>query len=212
MKRIAVIGAGGHARVVVDLAEMLGLQIIGAADDDPTKRLYDLPHLGPPAALRLEPGVVAVLAIGSNAVRQRLAARLTGLKWDSLVHPHAVVSLRATVQPGAVVFAGAVVQADTLIGAHAIVNTAASVDHDCQVGAFAHIGPGAVLAGGVSLEEGAFAGAGSVVLPGVRLGAWCTLGAGGVAARNVPPHEVHAGVPARKLEPHTPGSTSQEKP
>jgi sugar O-acyltransferase (sialic acid O-acetyltransferase NeuD family) len=197
---LIVIGAGGHAKVVVETAQASGWSVLGTADDNAEARVFDLPHLGPPEALQPESGVQCVIAIGSNETRTRLAERLSGrLRWAILVHPAAIISSRASLGDGTVVFAGAVIQPGVQIGQQVIINTRASVDHDCHLGNGVHIGPGAVLTGGVNLGNGVFIGAGSVVSPGVTVGEWSTLGAGGVAIRDLEAHQTFVGVPARLI-------------
>ena len=199
-RALIVIGAGGHAKVVVETAQVSGWTVLGTADDNAKARVFDLPHLGPPEALQPESGVQHVIAIGSNAARARIAERLSGqLRWAVIVHPAATVSTRASLGDGTVVFAGAVIQPDAQIGQHVIINTGARVDHDCRLGNAVHIGPGAVLTGGVRLKDGVFIGAGGVVTPGVTVGAWSTLGAGGVAIRDLEAGQTFVGTPAKPI-------------
>jgi len=198
---LVVIGTGGHAKVVVDACWAAGWTVLGTADRrDSRHTVFGLPHLGPPE--ELEPGVRAVIAVGSNAARRDIARGLDGrLSWASVVHPAATVSSEASVEEGAVVFAGAVVQPDTVVGRHAILNTGCRVDHDNEIGAFCHVAPGAVLAGTVTLGEGVFVGAGAVVTPNRTLGEWCTVGAGGVVVRDTQPGLIYVGVPSREIGP-----------
>lgn len=196
-----VLGAGGHAKVVVATIQAAGGAIARLLDDVPERHgTRILGHLveGPIGGGPRADGEVAVVAIGSNRARAAVAARWSG-PFGVVVHPSAIVHASVTLGPGAVVFAGAVVQPGTTIGRHAIVNTRASVDHDCVLGDFVHVAPGVTLAGKVTLEEGAFMGVGSVAVPGVRVGAWATVGAGGVVVRDVPGGVTAVGVPARAI-------------
>ena len=202
--KLVVIGAGGHAKVVVDTCWAAGWTVLGTADRDPCRTVFGLPHLGSPEGLQVGPGVKAVIAVGSNAARREISQRLDGhFRWTSVVHPEATVSPRAQVEEGAVVFAGAVVQADTVVGRHAILNTGCRADHDNGIGAFCHVAPGAVLAGAVTLGEGVFVGAGAIVTPNRTLGEWCTVGAGGVVVRDTRPGLTYVGVPAREIGSRT---------
>lgn len=199
---VVVVGAGGHAKVVLATLLATGRRAVAVLDDDPSRwgQLL-LGHLvsGPIEAARIT-GHHAVLAVGDNAVRHRLADALSG-EWLTVVHPQAIVDPGATLGPGSVVFAGAAVQPGAQLGAHVIVNTGASVDHDCEVAEFVHVGPGCRLGGEVRVGAGALLGIGSCVLPGVAVGAWATVGAGAAVIRNVPAGGVVAGVPARPLRP-----------
>jgi sugar O-acyltransferase (sialic acid O-acetyltransferase NeuD family) len=197
---LLVIGAGGHAKVVIDTAERAKWRIVGVLDDLPDASVFKYPSLGSLEHFAFEAQPWAVIAIGANAVRAKIAAKLEGrVRWATVIDPGAHVSSRAVVEPGCVVFAGAVVQADAVIAAHGIVNSAASIDHDVRIGVYCHIAPRAVLTGGVQLQEGVFVGAGAVMTPLIRAGAWSTLGAGAVAVRDLEANSVYVGVPARKI-------------
>ena len=199
---IAVIGAGGHGKVVLATLRAAGHEVVGVFDEDPGRhghRVLGVEVLG--GLDRLEPLGVrrAVLAVGDNRARRELARRLdgSGVEWQSAVHPSAVVDGSVRLGAGSVVFAGAVIQPDSSIGAHAIVNTAASIDHDGELGDFVHVAPGARLAGGVEIGEGALVGIGAVVAPGRSIGAWAVVGAGAAVVRDVARETTVKGVPAR---------------
>jgi len=199
-----IIGAGGHAKVVIETARaMKTFEPVGVIDDYDARwnsTVLGVPVFGPVTPERLrELGVArAVVAIGANRARAELARRLDGLvAWVTLVHPSAIVAPSVRLGEGTVVFAGAIVQPDTVVGRHVILNTGSSVDHDGVVGDFAHIAPGARLAGGVRIGEGVLVGIGSCVIPGRAVGDWATVGAGAAVVTDIPPGVVAKGVPAR---------------
>lgn len=197
-RSVAVIGAGGHAKVVLSTLAALGLPVEAVLDDDPGRwgeTLMGVEILGPVDRLAKLETRRAVVAIGANRTRQRLVHQLESaiddLHWMVVVHPSAVVHPTALLGDGTVVMAGAVVQPDARLGAHTIVNTGATVDHDCRGGDFVHLAPGVHLGGDVSLGEGAFLGIGTAAVPGAAVGAWAVVGAGATVV-----HEVAAGVTA----------------
>ena len=198
---IAVIGAGGHAKVVIATLQAAGYGSFSVFDDDPGKwgaELLGFPVVGPVREVRerrLESGIVA---IGSNSKRKEVASALT-LEWISVIHPAATIHPSVVLGVGAVVFASGVIQPDTVVGEHGIINTAAVLDHDCRIGDFAHIGPGATLCGGVEIEEGTLFGVGASAIPGVKVGAWSTVGAGAAVVRDLPASTLALGVPAREV-------------
>lgn len=198
-EKIVLVGAGGHAKVVIALAHALGHAVVALVDRDPEKlgRLVSgVPVVGSAAEVADAHGCGFVLSIGDNRTRAEFAAVMK-VRFVSLVHPWAWVAPSAEIGPGAVVFAGCVVQPDARVGAHAIVNTGATIDHDCTLGSFVHVAPGAHLAGQVRVGEGAFLGVGCAVKNGVEVGAWATLGAGAVAVHDVSEGVVAVGIPAR---------------
>ena len=206
-REVIVIGGGGHAKVVIATLKAAGRHVAAVYDDDPATWGTDVLGVrvqGPISKLLPAANQQAMLAIGNNEMRRKLASTLD-VAWTSAIHPSAVVHESVTVGHGALICAGVVVQPDACIADHAIVNTGASVDHDTQVGTGAHIGPAACLTGGVTVGDGAFVGAGATVLPGVTVGEQATLGAGSVATRDVPTGEVFAGVPARSVDAYSTG-------
>ncbi len=195
---VAVIGAGGHAKVLISTLIARGVPIAGVFDDDSTKWGQNAQGTRVSAVER-QRGGSAIIGIGDN-VKRREIARTLDFEWETVVHPSAYVHPSAKLGRGTAVFAGAVVQSDAVIGDHVIVNTGATIDHDCIVGDYAHIAPGVHLAGSVHVGEGALLGIGSAVIPGVKIGRWSTLGAGGVAIRDIPDSVVAVGVPAKILK------------
>jgi UDP-perosamine 4-acetyltransferase len=199
--RIVVVGAGGHAKVVIATVRAAGGDVIAAYDDDQTlwgQQILGVPIKGPISGEEIGTAP-AIIAIGNNRTRQSIAERLQA-QWVSVCHPDTTVHPSVSLGPGTVVFAGVVIQPDATIGAHSILNTAASVDHDCIVGDFVHIGPGVSVCGGVTLDEGVVLGVGAKVAPNVEIGPWSTAGAGAVCVVDVARDTTVVGVPARSIE------------
>lgn len=212
-----ILGAGGHAKVVLDAIHLSGarprpgaraIDVVGLLDSDPAlrgSRLMGIPVIGGDEMLPdlLRAGVrhafVAVGAVGDNSRRQSLAERLWALGFHLLtvVHPGAWVSPHADLGEGTCVLAGAIINAGARVGRNAIVNTGAVVEHDCRVADHAHIAPGARLAAGVEVGAAAHVGLGACVLQGRRVGAAAVVGAGAVVTRDVPAGATAVGVPAR---------------
>jgi sugar O-acyltransferase (sialic acid O-acetyltransferase NeuD family) len=196
---LVVVGAGGHAKVVISTARAIGFTAVRVVDDNPstwgTKLLGAAVEDGVSHALA-DPNALVVFAIGSNQTRAE-RSRDARCQFGVLVHPFSFIDSTARIGPGTVVFAGGVVQPDAVLGEHVIVNTSASIDHDCHIGACSHLAPGSRLAGNVVLDKGVFIGAGAVVIPSVHVGAFAIVGAGAAVIRNVPEHTTVFGVPAR---------------
>lgn len=204
--RLLIVGAGGHARVIAEIAmRQFPEADIAFLDDGVTGEVDDLPVLGRLDDLpryASEPNLQVVIGIGENRLRKVLAERnrtLERVAFATVVDPSAVISQRAELGAGTVVMPKVVANTGTRVGRHVILNTACSVDHDCVIGDFAHISPGAHLAGAVTVGEGAQVGVGASVIPGVRIGAWSVVGAGSVVVRDIPDGVVAYGVPARPV-------------
>jgi len=199
---VIVLGGGGHAKVVVSSLLALGIKIEAIVDDKENKwgkNIFNIPITGQHDAGDLKDRK-AVIAIGDNQTRKRLAIGTSVAGWKKVIHPHAYVHPSVSIGEGTVVFAGAVIQPDAVIGRHCIINTGAVIDHDCVIGDFAHVGPGARLAGGVTAGEGAFLGIGTVAIVGVSIGKWSIVGAGGVVTENIPDNVIAVGVPAKVIK------------
>ena len=212
--KMIVYGAGGHAKVVLDILEQEGrYQIVGLVDDDPQREggeFFGYRILGCGEALerlRITGVEGAIIAIGDNETRGRLAHQVEaiGLRLITAVHPAAQISRGVGIGAGSAVMAGAVISAGSVIGENTIVNTAATVDHDCHLGSCVHLSPGVHVAGGVQIGHHAHLGIGAVVLPGLSIGHHATIGAGSVVSRDLPPGVVAAGVPARVIRKYGEG-------
>lgn len=186
-------GASGHARVIIDILEAMGITIDGLVDDNPALTQVD----GYPVLHEITPQMQQwLVGIGNPEVRKRLAEQLPG-NFLTAIHPSATVSKRATIGNGSVVMQGAIVQTAVQVGRHCIINSGASVDHECVIGDYAHVSPHATLCGNVNVGEGTWVGAGSVVIPGVKIGRWSMIGAGSVVVCDIPDGVVAYGNPCK---------------
>lgn len=195
MKRLQLVGAGGHGRVVADTAHSAGWDEIVFLDDGyPSKQLNgQWPVVGHPQDLRSNN---VFLCIGNNAAREAFWGKLSLSSSPVITHPSAIISSSAHLEDGVLAVASTVVQTGSLIGRGTILNTASSVDHDCNLGAFVHISPGARLAGGVSVGDRSWIGIGAVVRQGISIGSDVVVGAGAAVINDVDDGQTVVGVPA----------------
>lgn len=212
VRRVAILGAGGHAVMVASTLIAAGHEVAGFYDDDQEtwgRTILGIPVLGPIREYSASNGSHAILGIGDNRTRKRLAEQLQ-FEWMSVVHPFSWVHPGVTPGPGTIICAGAVVQPGARIGSHVIINTRGSVDHHCRVGDYAHLAV-AHMGGGASIDEGVFLGLGSTVLPAIHVGAWSTVGAGAVVTKDVAPDTTVVGIPAHPLTRPLPGKSETNR-
>lgn len=203
-KKLLIIGAGGHGKVVADIAKSLGkyAEIAFLDDDKEIKSVLRYSCVGTVEYLQTEPKETEVfIAIGNASIRERviLFVKEQGFEIATLIHPNAVIGSDVRIGSGTAVMAGVVVNAGVRIGEGVIVNTSSSVDHDCVVGDFSHIAVGAHVAGTVTIGEKCWIGAGAVVSNNISLAANVTIGAGGVVISDIDEKGTYVGVPVRKL-------------
>lgn len=211
MSKLLVLGSGGHAKVVAELAVASGhASDICFLDDryldtTQTALILGCPIVGPldfvfdKACLEKYPK--AVVAIGNATIRLRWIRSLISLGYSlpTLVHPTAFVSPSAQIGPASVVFAHVAVQAQASIGMGVILNTGCSVDHDSRLGDAVHVCPGARLAGEVHVGERSWIGIGASIIQQIRIGADVVIGAGAAVITDLPDGITAVGVPAHPL-------------
>lgn len=203
-----ILGAGGHAAVVIEAitrsrvccpyavldsdsrkwgSEVFGVVVRGGDDLLPKLVQEGVSHF-----------IVGLGAVGDTRPRQLLfeRARDAGLAPISIVHPAAAVSLGVDIGGGCVLLAGAVVNACTTIGDNVIVNTGAIVEHHCVIGNHVHVSTGALLGGSVRIGDGAHIGIGASIRQGINIGEHAIVGAGSVVVKDVPAGCTVTGNPA----------------
>ena len=206
MKRLAILGASGHGKVVADIAMCCGWEEIVFFDDAfPQKTaLEGWQILGDTQVLlssvNNHDGVI--VAIGNNAIRLDKTKLLisSGFPIISLIHPRSVVSRYSSIKIGSVVMANAVINSFSNIGLACIVNTSATIDHDCELMDAVHVSPGANLAGSVKVKECAWIGIGASVNQCLSIGKNVIIGAGSVVVNHIPDNVISVGIPSKVIK------------
>ncbi|MGY2003680.1 PglD-related sugar-binding protein [Blastococcus sp. SYSU DS1024] len=209
VRRLVVMGAGGHAREVLDVLESLPdapgrerttvFAESGATTAAATALLRDR---GYALAEELPADATHYLpAVGDPALRQWFVtlAESRGLLPAQAVSPLSTVPDVLREVPGLVVLPRVHLSTNVALGRHCHLNIGCQVSHDGWLGDRVTLGPGVLLAGGVTVEDDAFLGIGAVVLPGRRIGRGAVVGGGAVVVHDVAPGTTVAGNPARPL-------------
>lgn len=197
MGKINLFGASGHAKVIKDIIEAQGDEVLCLFDDNPhCDNIHGCPVFKASGANVSGP---MIISIGSNKVRKLISQRYL-VDYAKAIHPTAMVSHSATIGSGSVVMHGAIIQSDACIGKHCIINSGASIDHECEIADYVHISPHATLCGNVHIGEGAWIGAGATIVPGINIGKWCTIGAGSVVVDDIPDGCLAYGNPCKLIK------------
>ncbi len=213
---LLIIGGGQHAAVVRDCVDEALFKVLGYLDDGQPAgaqlgteavlgRLDDLPAL-----ILRHSGLVAVIAIGDNMTRRRIAERATEVaarvEWATIIHRSAIVSASARIGAGTVVVAGAIINCHSRLGRHMLINTGSLIDHDNHFGDYASTGPGVSTGGNVRVGNLSHIGIGASILHGIQVGTNCVIGGKAFVDRDVGDNLVSFGVPARARHQREPGA------
>lgn len=201
---VILLGAGGHAKVLIDMLRINSLDLLGIIAPEPIE-IGSAPYLGDdrkvlsyaPHSVQLVNGLGSA---GSMQRRREIFESFTGRGYTfaTLIHPSAVIASDVRLGPGVQIMAGSVIQTCTIIGANTIVNTRSSVDHDCVIGDHVHISPGVTLCGNVTIHSEVHIGAGSTIIQGRTVQQKSVVGAGSVVLSNIRAGSTVYGVPAKE--------------
>lgn len=204
MKSVIIIGASGHGKVVADIVQKAGDEVIGFLDDNPakTEAFSGFPILGTVGKYKnYKENKEFVIAIGNADIRESIARRLKEVTWYTAIHPAAAISnIDVNIGEGSVVMANAVINSGSTIGRHCIINSGAIVEHDNIIEDFVHISVGARLAGTVTVGKATWIGIGASVSNNTRICENCMIGAGGVVVKNIETAGKYVGVPVERLD------------
>jgi len=205
MKKLLILGAGGHGAVTLDAAlSMSCWDAIHFLDDDAQKTAicehYKVLGKIEVLAQHYEPDTEVIIGIGNNHIRSDL--KQTFLRHDyvlaTVCHQTSVISRFSKIEAGSVVFAYAVVNPRVLIKEGCIINTSAVIEHDCKLEPYVHVAPNATLCGNVNVGALSWIGAGAIVRENITIGENVIVGAGAVVVKDIPSNTVVVGIPARE--------------
>ena len=206
-KKVVIIGAGGHAKVIVDILQQNEeYEIVGLVDVKGTEGFWGIPYVGDDNDLPIikkDYGVkYAFAAIGNSKVRERVTkhALESGYEMINVISKDSIISQYAHLGIGIVVMPGAIINAEAEIGDGCIINTNASVDHEVKIGMYSHVAPGGAISGKTIIGNHCFLGTGSRVIDGISIGNNTIIGAGATVVKDIESSVVAVGVPARVIK------------
>ena len=200
MKKVVIIGASGHAKVIADIVIKSGDEVIGFLDDN-TKlpdSIIGYPYLGTIDKYHeYAEECCFIIGIGDNSIRKKIAEKIN-VNWYTAVHPSAQLAIDTKIGEGTAVMASAVINTSAQIGKHCIINTGAVIEHDNRICDYVHISPNTALCGTVSVGEMTHIGAGTTVKNNISICDNVVVGAGSVVVKDITEHGTFFGVPAKK--------------
>lgn len=209
-KKVVIIGAGGHAKVIADIIQKSGDIVYGFLDDNFEKGTiilnnenlkvigdlnsrFTLPITKPDLELEF------VIAIGDNYKRKEIAeTKIPNIKYYTAIHPSAIIGSDTEIAEGSVVMANSIINPSTKIGKHCIINTGAIIEHDNTIENYVHISPNATLCGTVKVGECTHIGAGAIIKNNTNITYNCIIGAGATVVNDINEKGTYIGIPAKK--------------
>lgn len=208
MKKIVLIGAGGHCKVIIDILKNIDeYEIVGITDGRINGKVLNIPIIGDDSMLQklYKDGVryafICVGALGNMEARNVIYNKLKqiGFELPILIHKSAIISPYVFIDEGTCVMPGAIINPDTIIGVNCIINTGSVVEHDCKIGDNTHISPKVAIAGGVNIGHNTHIGIGSSIIQNKNIGNNVTIGAGAVVISDVEDNALALGIPAKTI-------------
>ncbi len=201
MKKIVLIGASGHGKVVADIARLNGYEDISFLDDNEDNSVCGKYSVVGKTDSYKDFDCDFFVSIGNARVRKHIMEKLICYEKSLpvLIHPNSIIAEDVSIDVGTVVMAGTVINSGTSIGKGCIINTCSSVDHDNSIGDYVHIAVGTHLCGTVKVGNHTWIGAGATVINNISVCENCFVGAGAVVINDINESGTYVGVPAKKL-------------
>jgi acetyltransferase EpsM len=201
MKKIILIGNGGHAKVIRDLVKKSeSYQLVGYLDDAIVRKSYinEIVYDSLTNISNYYRTHHFIIAIGDNNKRQQIVHRFANIKlnYATLLHPTATIGSNVKIDQGSVIMPNTTINADTTIGKHCIINTMSCIEHDNKICDYVHIAPNATLTGNVVINQGAFIGASTTIIPNINIGKNVIVGAGSTVIKDIADNQTVYGSPA----------------
>ncbi|OOQ92651.1 acetyltransferase [Bacillus cereus] len=204
-RKLLIIGASGHGKVVADIALKMNKwkEILFLDDNENIKTSMGIEVIGKSMdVFKYMNDCDFFIGIGNNSIREDIQSKLEakGASLPTLIHPSAVIGEQVELAAGTIVMAGCVINCCTKIGKGCIINTSSIIEHDNLIENYVHISPGVNLAGTVKIGKGTWLGIGSTVSNNINVVSGCNIGAGTIVIRDITEAGTYVGVPARRVK------------
>jgi sugar O-acyltransferase (sialic acid O-acetyltransferase NeuD family) len=212
VKSVVVIGAGSHAREVLDVIDAINqdklkFEVLGYIVDPQYgtigKLVNGMPILGGYDWLSQHKDKVSVICgVGPPHLRYKLVKRAEalGCHFFSAIHPTSIMTRWVQIGHGVVIASGCILTNQIHIGHHVHINLGCTISHDVYIDDFVTLAPGVHIAGNVTLAKGSCVGIGASIIEKQQIGEWSIIGAGTTVVKNVLANSTVVGVPARVIK------------
>ena len=216
MKNIIIFGAGGHAKVIVDIIEKQGkFNIAGFIGTHREKNTVIMGYkvIGDESSLK---DIIfnyeiygGIIGIGDNSIRAKVLDKvikvIPNFKFVNCIHPKSILGKDVTLGEGNVLMAGVIINSSARIRNHCILNTNSSVDHDCLMSDFSSIAPNVTVGGNVKIGDYSAIGISTSIFHNVNIGKNCIIGGGSLVCSDTKENSVYYGSPCKFIREHTIG-------
>ena len=204
-KKVVILGAGGHAKMIADIIIKSGDSVYGFLDDNLTAgtkimgQYSVLGKINDCIKLQKDEELYFIIGIGNNYIRKEIYEKYK-LNYYTAIHPTAVIAIDTKIGEGTVIKSNATIDVSTTIGKNCIIGTGAIVAHDNNIGNYVHVPPNATLCGTVTIGDFTHIGAGTTVINNINIVSDCVIGAGAVVAKDIKEKGTYVGVPVKKIK------------
>lgn len=204
-KKVVIIGAGGHAKVIADIIIKSGDEVVGFLDDNIEKDTIIIDNykvigtIEDCIKLQEDKDLFFIIALGNNYTRKDLAERYN-LNYYTAIHPKAIIGMQVQIEEGTVIMANTCINPNTKIGKHCIINTGAIVEHDNIIEDYVHISPNATLCGFVKVGMFTHIGASATIRNCASVTNDCIIGMGAIVVKDIKETGTYVGVPAKLIK------------
>tara|TARA_Y100000992_G_scaffold293037_1_gene251215 strand:+ start:893 stop:1495 length:603 start_codon:yes stop_codon:yes gene_type:complete len=193
MKKIILIGAGGHAESCLDVIKLTKkFKILGFIDKNKNRNILNYKVFGDETYLKnikkKSFGLhISLGFIKSPNKRVKIFNDFRKLKFSFpvIISPQAQVSKNSDILDGTIIHHNAVINFGAKIGYNNIINTSAIVEHGARIEDHCHISTRAVVNGGVLVKENTFIGSGAIIREGLKIGKNCFIGMGKIVTKDL---------------------------
>lgn len=209
-KKLILIGAGGHAKVIIDSIDKEEYEIVGLLDKDSSaigESINGIKIIGTDADAqsfiqdRTVHAIIAIGNMGNFHIREELYKRISelGYKFTNVIHKTSIISKSVRLGTGNVIMPGCIINSGAVIKDNSIINTGAIIEHDVEIGDNVHIAPGVVISGGTKIGNNTLIGVGSTIIQGIKIGNNCIIGAGSTVIKDINDNSLAVGTPAKVI-------------